>query len=623
MPLVPAWRVERAFEYALSSKLEGQVVEGSLVRVPFGGRSVRGIVVGIDSGDPGGLQEVKGLVTSVPVAPGPHLDLLRWLARRYLVPLGRSLERTVPARVRVRAPEIRPLDGSTSPNLLRRYHGGLELLSAVTGKSGRVWCLRTAPGENRAALLDEILGAAGRGGTAALVAVPEVRFGSPLLEQVEHLRPELARLDTSRSPAERSHAWLRLAAGHGLGAGGRSAVLTPSPTLGVVVVDDEHHVAFHEDRAPRYDARRVAIERANLQDATCVLVSSTPSLESYGPALEGRYGLAEPFRSAERDARPLVEVFESPTHFVIGRELHRRVHDALGRGERVALLAPARGFARALWCGACRRSLRCPVCEHGLIHHRRPPRVRCGHCHFDSPPPDSCPECGASEWRFMGAGSERLEEQVGRTWPRARVARMDPDVQDPVPVEDVDIYVTTWFGTKPALRPRVSTIGVLDADALLRLSDWRAAESAYQALAAMAEWAGPASRGGHLLVQTAEPAHEAIQAVVRGDFGHFARRELDLRRELNYPPFCELIRARASGPRRAGLIERACGFARRRGAGVLGPIELEVKGGDGEVEQIAEALFKCRAAEPLCDDLRGILAAAPRGNGIRFDVDPR
>ena len=202
---------------------------------------------------------------------------------------------------------------------------------------------------------------------------------------------------------------------------------------------------------------------------------------------------------------------------------------------------------------------------------------------------------------------------------------MDPDVIGDVDQHpgEVDIYVTTWIGTKPALRPNVALVGVLDADSLLRRPDFRAAENTYQALAAMAAWAGPASEGGRLVVQTAEPEHYSIQAVIRADYGFWLERELTERRELNYPPFTELIRATGYGPRRQGLIERAAGVARATGARVLGPVEVRSVVGEGELEEGLEILIKVDDAEPVARELRGILASAPAGSRLRVDVDPR
>jgi primosomal protein N' (replication factor Y) (superfamily II helicase) len=219
---------------------------------------------------------------------------------------------------------------------------------------------------------------------------------------------------------------------------------------------------------------------------------------------------------------------------------------------------------------------------------------------------------------LMGAGSQRLAEQVAKTWPRARVRRVDPDAPASAATDAPDIYVTTWIGTKAVLRPPVSLVAVLDADALIRRPDFRAAEHAYQALAEMAEWAGPARTGGRLLVQCSEPAHHAIQAVARADYRFFMERELEQRAELAYPPFGELVTARATGSGTRELLDQVAARCRTLGATVLGPIPSPPATPGG-----LELLVKCVDAQRVARDLRGILALVPPGSRLRVDVDPR
>nr|MDQ3916428.1 hypothetical protein [Actinomycetota bacterium] len=340
-------------------------------------------------------------------------------------------------------------------------------------------------------------------------------------------------------------------------------------------------------------------------------------------AASGAWGSVAPDRAERRAARPLVEVAGKPEDRALSPLLHDRMADVLRAGGRVALLVPRRGFARTLWCTACRRSLRCPRCEAGLAFDRSPRRVRCPRCGFADAPPDACPSCGGTEWRYLGAGSERLAEQLARSFPRVAVTRVDADTlaeRAPERMTEPGVYVTTWIGTKPVLRPDASLVGVLDADALLRRPDWRAAEEGYQALAAMSEWAGPASAGGRLVLQTDEPAHHAVQAVVRGDYEFFLARELDARRELGYPPYSELVKLSARGPAAAGLMEDAHAVCRAAGARVLGPITAAVP---GTAERELQTLVKCRNALAVTPGLRGILASAPAGSRLRVDVDPR
>jgi primosomal protein N' (replication factor Y) (superfamily II helicase) len=218
-----------------------------------------------------------------------------------------------------------------------------------------------------------------------------------------------------------------------------------------------------------------------------------------------------------------------------------------------------------------------------------------------------------------GAGSERLAEQLSKAFPSARVLRVDPDVLDGRPPEtaQADIYVTTWIGTKEVLRPDVGVVAVLDADALIRSPDFRAAERAYQALAEMAEWAGPSSEDGRLLIGSREPGHHSIQAVVRGDHRFFLDRELRLRKELGYPPFSELVKVSTAGDQAVEASRDVARECRAAGARVLGPVRV-APGGKEEFEILAKA----PDANEVARALRGILKTASRAR-IRVDVDPR
>ncbi|MGH2754639.1 MAG: hypothetical protein ACRDLB_09405, partial [Actinomycetota bacterium] len=344
-------------------------------------------------------------------------------------------------------------------------------------------------------------------------------------------------------------------------------------------------------------------------------------LETGWAAAEGRFGSVVPPRAATKNARPLVQLVEGRER-PISHDLHRAIRDALAAGGGVALLVPLAGYARSLWCATCRRSLRCPRCEGGMTYERDGTRVRCPRCALERSAPDVCPYCGAHDFRYVGAGSERLEEQLAHSFPRARVRRMDPrtleESDGPPDLSDADIYVTTWIGTKPAFRPRVGLVGVLDADALIRRADFRAAETGYQALAEMASWAGPASDGGRLVVQTSEPGHHAVQAVVRGDYDYFLEREAAMRRELVYPPFADLVRVQASGAEAESLIAGAARTAEAADGRVIGPAPVGPPG-----DRALEILVKCGNAGSVAEALRVILPEVPRGSRLRVDVDPR
>lgn len=620
-PLVPAWRVDRMFDYLIPEKLAGKVERGSLVRMPFGHRNVRGIVGHLEErGDTKDLETLKSLVIAYPLLPPPLDALFAWLAERYTSPRGVAFERVVPPRVRVGVMRG-GRDAGPSPGSVLRYEGGRALVESLHAGEAKTWCLQTLPGEDRGRLISELVSAAASDG-AVLVAVPEVRYGSHVIDHLMTTFPSAGRVDSSAGEQERSSAWVSLAAGTlALGIGGRSSVLAPAATLSLIVLDEEDHPTYKEDRSPRYDARRVAVQRAGLQGASCVLISSSPSLEAGHAAATGEFGWVKPRRADARSARPIVELVEPPTSG-LAPELHAAVRGTLRAGQRVALLTPLAGYARALWCASCRRSVRCPRCEAGMTFDRAGRSVRCPRCAHSQPSPGACPSCGSDELKSLGAGSERIAEQLTKAFPRALIRRVDPSVltegAGKPHVEDADIYVTTWIGTKEALRPEVSLVGVLDADGLIRRPDFRASENAFHALWDMAEWAGPASAGGRLVIQTSEPGHHVIQAVARADYGFFLARETEQRRELGYPPFSELIKVRVSGADTRRWIDRAIGVADRSGARALGPVTVRLP--DGEAQEL---LLKCPEAASVATHLRVILPDVPSGTWVRVDVDPR
>jgi primosomal protein N' (replication factor Y) len=383
--------------------------------------------------------------------------------------------------------------------------------------------------------------------------------------------------------------------------GPRSAVFAPIPRLAAIVVDEEHEPSYKQATAPRYHARDVALVRARLEGARVLLGSATPSLETLHLVASGQ--LAR-FELPERiGARPLppVEVIDlrSAARVPDARgvpwttALDEAVRGALARGEQVILLLNRRGFATYLQCPACGDVQTCPQCAIALTVHQTPPALRCHYCGHEEPIATACRVCGGETQRMKGLGTQQLEHFVGLRFPAARIARMDLDttstkwahhrVLERMAQGQVDILLGTQMIAKGLDFPRVTVVGVVDADTGLHLPDFRAAERTFQLVAQVAGRAGRGPAGGRVYVQTRAPAHHAIRAAAAHSVPQFAAVELPLRAAPNpaYPPHVGVVRfvaSHADALRAQQAAERVAAWLRRANAerlagalSVLGP----------------------------------------------------
>ena len=514
--------------------------------------------------------------------------------------------------------------------------GGVALLFGVTGSGKTLVYL-----EHLRAVV-----ASGRG---AIVLVPEIALTPQTVARLKGVfGDDVAVLHSGLSDGERYDAWRALKEGRRrVAIGARSAVFAPVRRLGAIVLDEEHDSSYKQGEAPRYQAREVAIRRAALCGATVILGSATPSLESWAAAQAGAYRLIElPERVGARPLPPVevVDLRAAPrvreSHAVPWSEaLDGAVRGALERGEQAMVLLNRRGFSRFVQCPSCGRVWDCPNCSITLTYHRAPAALRCHHCGHRERPPETCPDCGASVQVYRGAGTQQVEEFLAGRFPAARIARMDLDstgerwahhrILARVEAGTVDVLVGTQMIAKGLDFPRVTVVGVVDADVALNLPDFRAAERTFDLLTQVAGRAGRGPLGGRVLVQTRAPGHHAIVHAARHDVRGFMATELAERRDPPYPPVVRLANVVTSG-----RDERAVARAAERVAAwlhallaarpdvratVVGPAPCPI-------ERVRDrwrwhSLVKA-ADEAALTRLAGYLAArAPVPGGVRLVVD--
>ncbi|MBL7007894.1 MAG: primosomal protein N' [Planctomycetes bacterium] len=390
-------------------------------------------------------------------------------------------------------------------------------------------------------------------GRGAIVLVPEIALTPQTVARFRARAGEVAVLHSGLTDAERHDQWLALREGRlRVVVGARSALFAPIPELGLIVVDEEHETSFKQESTPRYHARKVAQERAELEGAVCVLGSATPSLETWAAALDGRVRLLELPERVAGGKLPSIEVVDMRSEkadkehwLVISEPLRRELEGALSRGERGILFLNRRGFAPAWHCRGCGACVHCPACDVALTYHRWRKKAVCHYCMQEAPEPRSCKGCGGPV-NLVGVGTERAEDTLKRMFPRARVARMDRDtmvrresyeeVLGAFGAGELDLLLGTQMVAKGLDFPEVTVVGVLDADTALHHPDFRAAERCFDLICQVSGRAGRSDRGGKVVVQTWIPDHPAIRAAARHDFPGFARGELAEREEFGYPP---------------------------------------------------------------------------------------
>jgi primosomal protein N' (replication factor Y) len=472
-----------------------------------------------------------------------------------------------------------PLARDTAPELTEAQARAADaIVTAIRAHETAGFLLFGITGSGKTEVYLSAIAACLAEGRGALVMVPEIALTPQLVARFRaRFGDGLAVLHSALGDADRHAMWQRLREGSvRVAIGARSALFAPVPSIGLVIVDEEHDGSFKQEEGVRYHARDMALLRAHRAGAVCVLGSATPSLESVQLAKTGKLvELALPDR-ARADARlPAVEVVNlrttgpGPTgNPMLSLPLHRALTATLAAGEQAIVFLNRRGFAPSVVCNACGAIETCSACSVALTFHRRGRLLFdddlfarasrdgwliCHYCDFSTPMPAGCTECGAPALVLEGLGTERLEGALQEALPTARIVRLDRDVADAKKAQailekmharEIDILVGTQMVTKGHDLPNVTLVGVVNADAALSLPDFRASERGFQLLVQVAGRAGRHEKPGKVIVQTRQPAHTAIQCAASHDVRAFLARELLDRKEVGYPPFSRLVLVR-------------------------------------------------------------------------------
>lgn len=537
-----------------------------------------------------------------------------------------------------------------------------EIVAAVREGAYKQFLLFGVTGSGKTEVYLQAIAAAIERGLQALVLVPEIGLTPQAVTRFEARFPGRVAVFHSRLAAgERTQAWRDLGAERAaIALGPRSAVFSPLPALGLVVVDEEHDPSYKQNEVPRYDAREVARYRARLASVPVVFGSATPSVELFWaatrPRAEGDGGGAEHVELLELPHRvdgkllPEVQLVDMRAELAAGNRsiFSRRLQEALAerlmRSEQAILFLNRRGLATFVLCRECGYVARCRHCEVSLVYHLSDPALRCHYCGYREPVPVVCPACRSRRIRHFGAGTERVEAEVRALFPESRVARLDLDVavrRDAV--RDVlsefargrsDILVGTQMIGKGLDVPGVTLVGVVAADTALAFPDFRAGERTFSLVTQVAGRAGRGAVPGTVIVQTYCPDHYSLQCARTHDYRGFWQAEVELRRELRYPPFAGLALVRLTGPveesvargaRTAAAEVAAMAAAQAPGLGLLGPAPAPLPRLQGRYRWniVLKDSDPLRLAGLAARALDRLQVTVPAGVRVSVDVDPQ
>jgi primosomal protein N' (replication factor Y) len=461
------------------------------------------------------------------------------------------------------------------------------ILAAVAAHDPKPLLLEGVTGSGKTAVYAEAIAETIAAGRPALVLVPEIALAMPLVDRLRvELEAEIAILHSGIGEGERADEWRRIRAGAvDVVVGTRIALTAPLADVGLIVVDEEHDAAYKSDRTPRLQARDAALALARLAGAAVVLGSATPSVESVGRVRQGRYSHAV-LPDRPTGAPPRIEVVDLRAELASGNRglLSGALRDAIAalpEGDRAILVINRRGTASVVVCRDCGHVQRCPECELTLVYHQAGVTLRCHHCGTASPLASRCPACRSPRIRYLGGGTQRVEDEVKATFPHLRVGRLDRDVAehkgavervlDAFAEGRLDVLVGTSLVAKGLDIPEVTLVGVVSADIALNLPDERAAERTYQLLTQAVGRAGRGELPGLAIIQTYQPDHPAIVAVASGDASTFYDAELDARRRFGSPPFGRLIKLTVALPDHLAAEQEAAAMADRLTAACASP----------------------------------------------------
>jgi primosomal protein N' (replication factor Y) len=579
---------------------EAEIALGSVVQIQIGPRKSLGVVTETIPTPPEFKTKALSGVLDVPPVPEYLRQLAAWMSDYYASSPSAVWSTLLPAgltktRREVKAKPAAEAQGLPAAPLTEEQ---TATLAAIRASDRTVHLVQGVTGAGKTRLYLELAAEALTAGRSVVVLVPEITLTPQIVGQFEAVfGADVLTTHSKLTEAQRDLIWRQAAAAAAAAAGQprvvvgpRSSLFLPLANLGLIVVDECHETSYKQEQHPRYHALAVAAKLGQLVGARVIFGSATPGLGELFLAQAGRiehYVLSQRANQIAHSQAEIIDMrnkdMRSLSKFIT-QPIIDAVTASLAEGRQSLLYLNRRGSATSQVCDDCGHVSSCPNCLMPLTFHADLLRLICHHCNFRQVSPAVCPECHGASLKLLGGGTKRIEAEVERLWPEARLARLDRDsatlshikaVYKGLRDGSIDIVIGTQMIAKGLDLPAIDTVGVINADTLLHVPDFSAAERTYQLLTQVSGRTGRGDRPGRVFIQTHTPEHPAIQAAARGDYAGFASAELAQRQLLRYPPFVYLLKLTVAAKTQAAAMAAAGNLARQlqatAGLLVMGP----------------------------------------------------
>lgn len=568
--------VDRSFHYHVPAEMESEIRIGQRVRVPFGKRQAIGYVINIFETAP--AREVKEITSSYSPELSLSEDLLnlgKWISQHYACPLGESLTAILPTALRQplrkskQVTEIYHDEPTFSPSykLTKEQTVAVDkICEQLSAKQHCTFLLHGVTASGKTEVYFQAIERCLKNNQEVIYLLPEISLTPQFVEltQKRFGKNAVSLWHSRLSMGARYETFIKAIRGEiKILLGARSALFAPFKNLALIVIDEEHEFTYKQEQKPLYNSREVAIKRAQLNNAIVVLGSATPSMESnFRATQEKQYVLLELKERIEQRMLAPIQIVDmrdkKPAEKnkiksrIFSQELLDSLQECLEKKQQAILFLNRRGFSTFLTCSRCGYVAKCPVCLISLVYHRTGDILRCHFCRHQEPVPLTCPSCKSIQLHFGGAGTEKVETEIQKIFPLARIQRMDMDTTrnkdlyhetyHAIKDEKIDILIGTQMIAKGFDFPKVTLVGIINADTTLYLPDFRAAERTFQLVTQVSGRAGRGTEGGKVVLQTQCPDHYVFLKAKTHSYHQFYNEEIKLRKELNYPPFTDLVR---------------------------------------------------------------------------------